>query len=82
LDAAWAALLTGRPTINGYSSYDPPEWNDLADPIVTDVAAEARLRSALRAWLRASVGVGAASCWLLDSPSGQGLMDVERIVAF
>jgi hypothetical protein len=26
LDAMWASLESGRPTINGYSGYQPPEW--------------------------------------------------------
>ena len=26
LDAMWASLATGKPTINGYSGYAPPDW--------------------------------------------------------
>jgi hypothetical protein len=53
IDAMWAALETGVPTVNGYSGSRPPGW-DLADNEVGSPGEEERLEEALRRWLRAN----------------------------
>jgi hypothetical protein len=71
LDAMWAALESGRPTVNGYSSNFPPGWDLLQHNIAAE-ADRARLSAALEAWAK-SRGIDPASlCWLRlpDSPSG------------
>jgi hypothetical protein len=49
LDAMWAALALGVPTVNGYSSNFPRDWALLEHAIATP-ADEARLRDALQRW--------------------------------
>jgi hypothetical protein len=49
LDAMWAALQTGVPTVNGYSGSAPPAWKPLRSD--ADDTNEGRIRRHLRAWL-------------------------------
>lgn len=51
LDAAWAAMEAGVPTMNGYSGNAPPGWR-LHDNRRFDPAAAERLDSDLEAWTR------------------------------
>ena len=62
LDAMWAGLAAGIPTVNGYSGNVPPGWA-LVDPIVRGPEDEARLRAALAAW-EASAGIAGEVCWV------------------
>lgn len=49
LDAMWAGLLRGVPTINAYGHNVPTGW-EFADPAVRDDADVARIDAALAAW--------------------------------
>ncbi|HEX6037530.1 hypothetical protein [Longimicrobium sp.] len=51
-DAQWMQLLSGIPTVNGYSGNIPPGYADLRDPVIHDAADEARIRNALETWGR------------------------------
>jgi hypothetical protein len=52
VDAMWAGMLSGVPTVNGYSGRFPPGWPPLFDNRIRGPADEARIRSALAAWSR------------------------------
>lgn len=52
LDAMWASLQAGVPTVNGYSGKVPPGW-ELEDPVVRDDASARRISAALERWMRA-----------------------------
>jgi hypothetical protein len=51
LDAMWAGLESGVPTINGYSGNFPRRWRPLTDPNVEVECDVICLESALRRWL-------------------------------
>lgn len=51
IDAMWAALETGVPTINGYSGFHPKRWGDLADNRAFAGAAYSRIRDAFQKWM-------------------------------
>lgn len=51
VDALWAAVEAGVPTVNGYSGNAPPGWT-LHDNRRFDAAEAARLDSALETWTR------------------------------
>ncbi len=71
LDAMWAALDTGVPTVNGYSSNFPPGWDLLDARIDEPAGGRARLRSALDRWA-ASRSVSASSiCWVETPAAAQ-----------
>jgi hypothetical protein len=50
LDAMWAGIAKGVPTVNGYSSNFPPRW-DLLDDQIHGPGDEIRIRESLRRWL-------------------------------
>jgi hypothetical protein len=52
LDAMWAGLAIGKPTVNGYSGSTPPDWRELEDCTVNGPPDESRLREALEEWRR------------------------------
>jgi hypothetical protein len=52
LDAMWAQLDCGIPTVNGYAGNFPLTWVRLYDNQVRDAADRARLADALDAWAR------------------------------
>jgi hypothetical protein len=63
LDAMWASLQRGIPTINGYAGQTPPEWN-FDPPNLSAPADAARLQKALDHWV-AIHGLDAARiCWV------------------
>jgi hypothetical protein len=64
LDAMWAALEANIPTVNGYSSNDPPHYGALADNAVLSQADEERLRPALEAWAQEHGLTRQSICWL------------------
>ena len=49
LNAMWARLEVGKPTVNGYSGAIPPGW-ELRDNVIHAPEDETRLRSALDRW--------------------------------
>ncbi len=51
LDAMAAQLLTGKPTINGYSGHNPPEWG-LDKPYITNPEDEQPLSQRVTYWIR------------------------------
>lgn len=57
VDALWAQMEAGIPTVNGYSGNHPPGWGNLNHNIIRDASDEARLRDALNQW---------AQTWALD----------------
>lgn len=54
VDAMWAGISTGVPTINGYSGYSPSGWMKLYESAVLGKDTEARLRRRLMSWIRSS----------------------------
>jgi hypothetical protein len=52
VDAMWAGMRAGVPTVNGYSGVMPRGWEPLYDSAIRDAADEARVRGALRGWAR------------------------------
>lgn len=66
IDAMWAALLAGRPTVNGLASYEPQAWQPLFDPRAGDPRAVTRLRTGLEGWLAAGGGSDRSVCWLRE----------------
>ena len=69
LDAAWAALASGVPTVNGYSGAAPPAWEPLHDGRIRTPAEAAALEAALAEWLEAN-GAEAAAVQSIRLPSG------------
>jgi len=67
LDAMWAALQTGVPTINGYSGKDPRGWWDLWDNRLFDDQSHARMHDSLVRWSTLHHLDAARICWI-DSP--------------
>jgi len=49
LDAMWASILTGVPTINGYSGYFPPGWEGF---LAIDAESKRTPRDVLDQWVR------------------------------
>jgi hypothetical protein len=64
LDAMWAALETNIPTVNGYSSNNPPRFGALAESAVRSQGDEERLRLSLEAWSRQHGLTPQSVCWL------------------
>lgn len=67
LDAMWAALETGVPTVNGYSGKHPSGWWDLWDNRLLDEQSRARMGESLRRWTFLHHLDPARICWI-DSP--------------
>jgi len=66
LDAMWASLWTGVPTVNGYSGHFPEGWEPLFAHAVHGDDDTLRLREALARWA-ASRGVDERDvCWVTD----------------
>ncbi len=63
VDAMWAQMLSGVPTVNGYSGNDPPGW-DLGDNRLRSPADESRMRGALDRWATAKRLDPARICWV------------------
>jgi hypothetical protein len=64
LDAMWAALLTGVPTVNGYSGRDPRGWWDLWDNRLFDEQSEVRMHESLIRWSALHQLDIASICWI------------------
>jgi hypothetical protein len=66
LDAMWAALERGVPTVNGYSGNVPPGW--ALEPVIrADAPSVARLDAAERAWVQAR-GLNPAELCRIETP--------------
>jgi len=64
IDAMWAAMETGIPTVNGYSGNFAAGWWDLWDNRLINESDVARIRGAIAQW-SARYGVDQGSvCWL------------------
>jgi hypothetical protein len=50
LDGMWAQILTGIPTVNGFSGHVPPEWWPLWEPLIATKADLTRVRVGLFRW--------------------------------
>ena len=68
VDAMWAALHSGIPTINGYSGNFPPGWNELLHDLIHAPADRARLSAALARWIAAHSLDPRRFCWIDSSP--------------
>jgi len=66
LDAMWAGLETGAPTVNGYSSHLPPAWEPLYNNQVRGAGDAERLRVALRQWLTSRGRDPERACFVLE----------------
>jgi len=64
LDAMWATLETGVPTINGYAANAPPGWGPLWDNEIVDEDGLGRLRDSLLAWTKSHGLDPARVCWV------------------
>ncbi|HLL53380.1 MAG TPA: hypothetical protein VK447_07535, partial [Myxococcaceae bacterium] len=64
LDAMWAQLETGVPTLNGYSSNFPRNYEDLMDNRILSEEDRARIGAALDDWMKSRGLDRAAVCWV------------------
>jgi hypothetical protein len=64
LDAMWAQIETGVPTVNGYSGVVPPSWLPLEDPTVNDENDIRRLGQALGQWAARYHLRRGTICWI------------------
>lgn len=82
LDAMWASLATGVPTINGYSGYHPPGWEGF---FAVDAISTLDPRKILAAWEQTQ-GLAPsgfrASDWIKIAPAGDGLNSDWRRAAW
>ena len=81
LDAMWAALRLGKPTVNGWASYAPPGWYALHEHGIPSPQRRAELRGHLSFWaLRSGLPRGEI-CWVLSRQGPQGLepAGLERV---
>jgi hypothetical protein len=66
LDAMWAGVTVGRPTVNGYSGKLPSGW-DFNIPIIFSSEDEKQIEELYQSWLR-STGIDPAhGCWVKPS---------------
>jgi hypothetical protein len=63
LDAMWASLDTGIPTINGYSGNVPAGWN-LGFITILSPEMERQVGDALRAWIENRFAKKTSVCWI------------------
>ena len=70
LDAMWASLATGIPTINGYSGGSPRDWEPLKEINLRDDRDRDRLGAALLRWAEAHGLRPGQICWIGGPPEG------------
>lgn len=63
LDAMWAEIAAGVPTINGYSGHSPPHWQ-LEYSVINSPEDELRLSMLLRDWANTQRVDPSRVCWL------------------
>ena len=79
LDAMWAGLERGVPTVNGYSGNFPLDWG-FFDPTIQDAEDERRLDEALRRWEERH-DLTDQVCWIkLSEAGGRVLTDQSPAV--
>jgi hypothetical protein len=66
LDAMWAEIETGVPTVNGYSGATPPGWSPLYDAIFEKPQDRDRIGRALAAWATLHGMSPDEICWVRD----------------
>jgi hypothetical protein len=64
IDAMWASLQTGVPTINGYGGGYPEEWGELLENKLLDEAGRLQMRDAIGRWVRRHRLDPAKVCWI------------------
>lgn len=65
LDAMWAGLEIGVPTVNGWSGYPPTQWDwRLLDNAIDTPQDERELERALRSWIATRALDPAGFCWI------------------
>ncbi|MBL8949466.1 MAG: hypothetical protein JNK82_01725 [Myxococcaceae bacterium] len=64
LDAMWAALWSGVPTVNGYSGHFPPGWEPLFPHALNGPEDEVRVREALAKWAQSRGVAEKDVCWV------------------
>ncbi|MDX1997894.1 MAG: hypothetical protein SF066_09265 [Thermoanaerobaculia bacterium] len=72
LDAMFASLESGVPTLNGYSGYAPGDWWERVGPFLLDVAAPEALPGLAQELVRAGAPPGRL-CWLRVALGSQGV---------
>lgn len=72
LDAMFASLESGVPTLNGYSGYTPGGWWERVGPVLLGVAAPEALPELARELVRAGAPPGRL-CWLRVALGAQGV---------
>lgn len=77
LEAMWASMATGIPTINGYSGGAPPDW-PLQDAVIRAPEGEPALRDALRRWIAARQ-IREPVCWIRWDGMRDHPAEVERL---
>jgi hypothetical protein len=82
LDAMWAEIETGVPTVNGYSGATPPGWSPLYWASVDSSKDVDRIDSALAAWATLQRIPRDDICWIreeiLDTPAQALLGETPR----
>jgi hypothetical protein len=66
VDAMYAELATGVPTVNGYSSSGPWAWGSLGEAAIRGESDEERVRENLSRWLRATGTPPDEVAWVHD----------------
>jgi hypothetical protein len=64
LDAIWAGLEVGLPSVNGVSGSNPPGFEALSENVLRSPADEALLKGALEKWLLAHGREPGRVCWV------------------
>jgi hypothetical protein len=64
VDAMWASMQAGIPTINGFSGNSPPGWETLEFSAIGRRADDERLERALAGWVRTQGLDPAGLCWI------------------
>ncbi len=70
IDAMWAQMESGVPTLNGYSGNVPPGWS-LGNNLIRSSSDDARIRSAAQTWLQRNSLIFGDLC-LIKMPAGIG----------
>lgn len=81
LDAMWAALELGKPTVNGYTSYAPVGWYGLHEHGLASREQRTSLRNFLSYWAAWSGLPAGEICWVLTRQGTDGLepAGLERV---
>jgi hypothetical protein len=72
LDAMWAQMATGVPTINGYSGYQPAGWT-FYPTVIYAPRDEAVLENGLQKWVRKHQLNRSRLCWIKTPADNRGM---------